>query len=150
MAVVVGEPEAYKAVSQDVGWLAGISPGIWKNHMDHVLLVTNTFIEEHPDQLQELINQLVRGSKYIEAHPHEAALMGEDYTGSSAAVFEQVLTDPPDWISFNDYQVRLKDLEMMVGHMVEMGLLTSVPDDLDTAYTDMRFVRKTLSMAEVQ
>ena len=144
---VVGEPEAYKAVSQDVGWLAGISPGIWKDHLDHVLLVTDKFIGEHPDQLQELIEQLVRGSKFIEAHPHEAALMGEDYTGSSAAVFEQVLTEPSDWISFNDYQVRQKDLEIMAGYMVDMGLLSSVPDDLAIAYTDMQFVRKTQSLA---
>jgi len=145
---VVGEPEAYKSVSEDVGWLATISPKIWKDHMDHVLLVTDKFIQEHPDQLQELIDQLIRSSKYIEAHPHEAALMGEDYTGSSAAVFEQVLTDPPDWISFNDYQVRNKDLETMMAYMVEMGLLSSLPDDPDTAYTDMRFVRKALAVAE--
>jgi len=110
--------------------------------------VTDKFIQEHPDQLQELIDQLIRSSKYIEAHPHEAALMGEDYTGSSAAVFEQVLTDPPDWISFNDYQVRNKDLETMMAYMVEMGLLSSLPDDPDTAYTDMRFVRKALAVAE--
>ena len=113
--------------------------------MDHVLLITNTFIQEHPDQLQELIDQLVRGSQFIETHPHEAAQMGEDYTGSSAAVFEQVLTDPPDWISFNDYQVKKNDLEKMAGYMVDMGLLSSVPDDLDSAYTDMRFVNKSLS-----
>lgn len=146
---VVGEPEAYKAVRQDVGWLAGISPNIWKDHMDHVLLVTDKFIQEYPDQLQELIDKLVRGSEYIEAHPHEAALMSEDYTGSRAAVFEQVLTAPPDWISFKDPQVRKKDLVTMMGYMVEMGLLPSMPDDPDAGYIDMRFVLKSLSSREV-
>ena len=117
--------------------------------MDHVLLVTDKFVQEHPDQIQELIDNLIRGSEFIEAHPHEAAQMSEDYTGSRAAVFEQVLTDPPDWISFKDHLVRKKDLVTMMGYMVEMGLLPSMPDDPDTGYIDMRFVLKSLSSREV-
>lgn len=144
---VVGEPEAYKAVSQDVGWLAAISPAIWKDHMDHVLLVTDRFINQHPDQLQELIDFLVRSDQFIEANPHEAAVMGEDYTGSNAAVFEQVLTDPPDWISFDNSLISEKDLQTMMGYMVEMGLLPSVPAKPARTYTDMRFVRQALSEA---
>lgn len=84
---VVGEPEGNKAVELGVGWMAAISPQIWKDHMDHVFIATDQFIKEHPGQLQELVNTLVRSGQYIEAHPHEAAVMGEDYTGSNDSVF---------------------------------------------------------------
>lgn len=77
---VVGEPEGNKSVDLGVGLMAAISPQIWAGHMDHVFLATNSFIEEHPEQLQELITQLVQGGAFIEANPHEAAIMGEDYT----------------------------------------------------------------------
>jgi len=146
---IAGEPEAYKAVTQDVGWLADTSPGIWKDHMDHVFLVSNKFINEHPEQLQELVAQLIRGGQFIESNPHEAALMAEDYTGTSAAVFEQVLTDPPDWISFNGHLVSQQDLEVMAAYMVDMRLLPSIPEGLASAYADMRFVRQALSAGEI-
>src|SRR4030067_1253095 len=99
---MVGEPEGNKSVELGVGWMAATSPEIWKDHMDHVFIATDQFIKEHPEQLQELINAIVRSGRYIEANPHEAAVMGEDYTGSPAQVFEKVLTTPPDWIDYSD------------------------------------------------
>lgn len=138
---VVGEPEGNKSISLGVGWMAAISPTIWKDHMDHVFLATDRFIQEHPDQLRELVTQLVRGGRFIEANPKLAAVMGEDYTGSSAAVFEKVLTDPPDWIDYSDMVPATTDLEAMAAHLVEMGLWKDVPKDLD-GFTDVRFVKQ--------
>lgn len=139
---VVGEPEGNKSISLGVGWMAAISPAIWKDHMDHVFLVSDEFIREEPEKLQELIDQLVRGAQFIEEHPHEAAVMGEDYTGSSAKVFEQVLTTRPDWISYKNTVARTDDMTVMAQQLVEMGLWPDVPDDLDGGYFDMRFARK--------
>ena len=99
---VVGEPEGNKSISLGIGWMAAISPQIWKDHMDHVFLASDDFIQKQPEKLQELISQLVRGGDFIENNPHEAAVMGEDYTGSAAPVFEKVLTTPPDWISYTN------------------------------------------------
>jgi len=138
---VVGEPEGNKSISLDVGWMAAISPEIWKDHLDHVFLASNAFIEQHPDQLQELINALKKGGRYIEQHPHEAAVMGEDYTGSSAAVFEKVLTDPADWIDYSDMIPTDQRVRAMAGVMVEMGLWPDIPANLSD-YTDLRFMHK--------
>jgi len=136
---VVGEPEGNKSVSLGVGWMASISPKIWKDHLDHVFLVSNAFIKDHPDQVQELITALKQGGMFIEDNPHEAAMMSEDYTGSSAAVFEKVLTDPPDWIDFSDMIPTDARIRTMADVMVEMGLWKNVPDDL-AEYTDQRFI----------
>ena len=139
---VVGEPEANKSVSLGVGWLAGISPTIWKDHMDHVFLASNTFIEGQPEKLQVLVNQLVRGGDFIEKNPREAAVMGEDYTGSKAAVFEQVLTTPPDWITYTNMVANEEDLTSMAQKLVEMKLWSRVPDNISSNYLDMRFAKK--------
>ncbi len=138
---VVGEPEGNKSISLGVGWMASISPDIWEDHLDHVFLASNTFIHEHPDQVQELISALKKGGQFIEASPHEAAVMGEDYTGSSAAVFEQVLTTPPNWIDYSDMIPSDERIRAMADVMVEMGLWKDIPTDLKN-YTEQRFILK--------
>ena len=137
---VVGEPEGNRSISLGVGWLAEISPTIWKDHMDHVFLASDKFINEQPEKLQELVNQLVRGGEFIENNPHEAAVMGEDYTGAQAEVFEKVLTTPPDWITYTNMVANKKDMTSMAEKLVEMELWKNVPDNLVGGYFDMRFV----------
>jgi len=144
---VVGEPEGNRSISLDKGWMAAISPQIWLNHMDHVFLVSNTFIKEHPSQLQELINALKKSGDYIEQHPHEAAIMGEDYTGTNAQVFEQVLTTPANWIDYSDMIPSDTHMQSMAKAMVDMGLWKDMPHDLHT-YTDTRFIRKATALTQ--
>jgi len=139
---VVGEPEGNRAISLEIGWMAAISPQIWKDHMDHVFLASDTFINEQPEKLQELINQLVRSAEFIEQNPHEAAVMGEDYTGAQASVFEKVLTTPPDWITYTNMVVNEEDMHTMAQKLVDMQLWPAVPDDINPGYFDMRFAVK--------
>jgi len=136
---VVGEPEGNKSISLGIGWIAAISPQIWKDHMDHVFLVLDSFINEQPEKVQELINQLVRAGNFIENNPHEAAIMGEDYTGSAAAVFEEVLTTPVDWISYADMEAKETEILAMAEKLVEMKLWPRLPNNISSAYFDMRF-----------
>lgn len=143
---IVGEPEGNRSMSLDVGWLASISPKIWKNHMDHVLLVSNAFIEKHPKQLQAFISALKKSGTFIEQHPHQAAIIGEDYTGASAEVFEKVLTTPPDWIDFHNMIPSDQYILSMAKYMVEMGLWKDIPKDLKQ-YTDQRFILKVSTQA---
>lgn len=138
---VVGEPEGNKSISLDIGWMASISPEIWKDHMDHVFLASDAFINEQPEKLQVLINQLVLSAEFIENNPHEAAVMAEDYTGSSAAVFEKVLTTPPVWITFTNMVANEDEMLAMAEKLVDMKLWPKVPDNLSNGYFDMRFVR---------
>ena len=144
---VVGEPEGNRSVSLGKGWMAAISPQIWENHMDHVFLASNTFIKQHPKQLQELINSLKKAGNYIEKHPHEAAIMGEDYTGANAQVFEQVLTTPANWIDYSDMIPSDTHMQAMAKEMVAMGLWKDIPNDLHT-YTDTSFIRKATALTQ--
>jgi len=141
---MIGEPEGSKSVELGVGWIAAISPEIWKDHMDHVFIATDRFIKEQPEQLQELINALVRSGRYIEANPHDAAVMGEDYTGSTASVFEKVLTTPPDWIDYSDMVPATDELRAMSQELVAMGLWKETPEDL-ASFVNTSFVEKALS-----
>jgi len=138
---VVGEPESNRSISLGIGWMAAISPQIWKDHMDHVFLASDNFINKQPEKLQELVNQLVRAGDFIENNPHEAAVMGEDYTGAQAKIFEKVLTTPADWISYTNMVVNESDMQSMAEKLVEMGLWSGVPDNIRNGYFDMRFVK---------
>lgn len=139
---VVGEPEGNKSISLDVGWMAAISPDIWEDHMDHVFIASDDFIQQQPEKLQELINQLVRAGEFIENNPHEAAIMGEDYTGSAATVFEQVLTTPANWISYTNMVANENDMTSMAEKLVDMKLWPKVPESLVNGYFDMHFAIK--------
>ena len=138
---VVGEPEGQRAISVNAGWMAAISPDIWPNHMDHVFMVTDNFIQQHPVQLQELINTLVKAGQFIEQNPHDAATMGEDYTGAPAAVFEYVLTTPPNWINYSDMIPSDTDINAMADKLVNMKLWSQRPTDM-AKFTDTRFVEQ--------
>ncbi len=70
--------------------------------------------------------------------------MGEDYTGSSAVVFERVLTSPPNWIDYSDMEPSMEDITSMSRLLVEMGLWQDMPADV-SRLTDTRFVRKALA-----
>ena len=137
---VVGEPEGNKSISLGIGWMAMISPEIWPDHMDHVFMASDNFIKKHPEKLQELINQLVRGGEFIEENPGKAAIMGEDYTGSSAPIFEKVLTTPPNWISYTNMVADESDMRLMSQKLVDMKLWSDVPIDITRNYFDMSFV----------
>jgi len=147
---VVGEPEGNRSISAGVGWMVEISPTIWKDHMDHVFLASNDFINQQPENLQELINQLIRAGEFIENNPREAAIMGEDYTGAQASVFETVLTTPPDWISYSNMLVNENDMLAMARKLVEMKLWPTLPDNLASHYFDMRFAIKAEQRMRVQ
>ncbi|RDH82812.1 MAG: hypothetical protein DIZ80_11095 [endosymbiont of Galathealinum brachiosum] len=136
---VVGEPEGNRSISLGIGWMASISPQIWKDHMDHVFLASDSFINDQPDKLQELVNQLVKAGEFIENNAHEAAVMGEDYTGAQAEVFEKVLTTPPDWITYTNMVANENDIKSMAEKLVEMKLWSEVPEKLINDYFDMSF-----------
>ena len=138
---VVGEPEGNRSISLGIGWMAAISPQIWKDHMDHVFLASDSFISEQPEKLQELVNQLVRGGEFIENNPHKAAIMGEDYTGAQASIFEKVLTTPPDWITYTNMVASEDDVISMAQKLVDMKLWLKVPDNINSHYFDMRFAK---------
>ncbi len=136
---VVGEPEGNRSLSLGIGWMAAKSPQIWPGHLDHVFLLSDRFVAEHPGWAQELITALRTAGDFIEAHPQKAAVMGEDYTGAPAAVFAQVLTDPSRWIDYRDMVPHAEKVRAMAEVMVEMGLWRDLPDDLDN-YSDSRFI----------
>lgn len=140
---VVGEPEGNKSSSLNVGHLVAISPDIWKGHMDHVFLATDRFISEEPGKVARLVKALYKGGRFIEANPAEAAKMGEDYTGSSAKVFEEVLTTPPDWIDYSDMLPTKKDFEDFSATLVEMGLWNEAPEKF-TDFFDTSFIEKAM------
>jgi len=136
---MVGDPEGNRSVSIGIGWIASTSTKIWKGHLDHVFLASDAFIKEHPDQVQELVKELKRAGTFIENNPHRAAVMGEDYTGARAAIFEKVLTDPSDRIDYSDMIPSDKRIRAMADIMVDMGLWKDIPKDLHD-YTDQHFI----------
>jgi NitT/TauT family transport system substrate-binding protein len=76
--------------------------------------------------------------------------MGEDYTGSSADVFEKVLTSPPEWIDYSDMVPTINDIKAMSANMVTMNLWKDIPPDLGI-FIDPGFVKQAVkSLSDIK
>ena len=56
-------------------------------------------------------------------------------------MFEQVLTDPPDWIDYSDMVPTVDRVRAMARVMVEMGLWERMPEHL-AQYVDTRMIER--------
>ncbi|MFQ5503107.1 MAG: hypothetical protein ACE5EQ_12560, partial [Phycisphaerae bacterium] len=63
------------------------------------------------------------------------------------AVFERVLTSPPDWIDFSNMVPSTDDIRALSTRMVKMELWKDMPDDLEM-FVDRRFVKKAMESFE--
>lgn len=63
----VGEPWNSVAVEKGIGWVAATSEDLAPNHPEKVLLMNETFIEQHLDQAQAITQALTESCAYCDA-----------------------------------------------------------------------------------
>ena len=136
---VAGQPIGNNTIKDNLGWLAATSEQLWSGHIDHVFLVSNTFIQTHPDELHKLINQLVSSGKLIDSSPKKAK--GIAQTGNYIWELSN-LTAQKNWITFDNMVASEAEMVSMAQHLIDMQLWSDVPHDLSLNYFDMSFAHK--------
>jgi NitT/TauT family transport system substrate-binding protein len=80
-AFIAWEPYPAKARTMGVGRVLLTSHEIWENHPCCVLVVSNRFLSERPQDARAVVKAHVEATDYIKAFPEEAVRIGVKYTG---------------------------------------------------------------------
>ncbi|MHA1653906.1 MAG: ABC transporter substrate-binding protein [Candidatus Thorarchaeota archaeon] len=104
-----------------------LSGQIWPRHPCCVVASANTFLEEHPDIVQKVVDIHKRAEEWIVNHPDEALQIAIDWLG--------VASEPVE-TAFNriiyDYDVNRTGVEMYLEFLIDQGLVTMGLDQVDT------------------
>ena len=62
----VGEPWNAQAVEQGIGFTHLTTQDIWKNHPEKALVVTEKFVNERPDVVEDVMGAVLKASKWLD------------------------------------------------------------------------------------
>src|SRR6185295_5239923 len=77
----VGEPWGAKAVAEGIGGTGITTQGIWKNHPEKVLVVTEEFAQKNPNTCALLVAATLEASKWLDdlkSRPEAAEIIGKN------------------------------------------------------------------------
>lgn len=125
---VSAEPFPEVALDLGAGRMEFLSKDLVPDHMCCVLVVHEDTLEQDPEKVMRLVRNLVQTGERIEANPASAARDVAPFYGVVPAVMERVLTTPPDRVSYHDLALHKEEFIDLGKSMIEMGLLTEMPD----------------------
>jgi NitT/TauT family transport system substrate-binding protein len=90
-AFIAWEPHPAKAQTMGVGRVLLTSHDIWKDHPCCVLVASDRFLSDRPQDAAAMVRAHVEATDFIEAHPDEAVRIGVKYTGMDEATIRLAL-----------------------------------------------------------
>jgi NitT/TauT family transport system substrate-binding protein len=132
-AFIVAEPFGAKAQISGVGEILVLTNNIEKNHLDCILIVRKSFIENNSDGVQEWVDSLIRAGKFIDAdkmnnQSTEVANIAskQKYMGHKPTALKNGLQMPIDRISFSDLNPNVDDFQRIIDMSKKAKMLQSV------------------------
>ncbi len=126
-AFIAWEPFPSLAEHENLAVPLLLSGQIWPRHPCCVVASANTFLEEHPDIVQKVVDIHKRAEEWIVDHPDEALQIAIDWLG--------VASDPVE-TAFNriiyDYNLNRTGVEMYLEFLIDQDLVTMGLDQVDT------------------
>jgi len=126
-AFIAWEPFPSLAEHENLAVPLLLSGQIWPRHPCCVVASANTFLEEHPDIVQKVVDIHKRAEEWIVNHPDEALQIAIDWLG--------VASEPVD-TAFNriiyDYNLNRTGVEMYLEFLIDQDLVTMGLDQVDT------------------
>ena len=145
-AFIVAEPFGGQAELQKVGKVLVLSKDIWHDHICCILNLREKVIAAHPEAVQEFVTSLVDAGRFIEAHPDEAATLGNKLLGQKSAVIQHVLTEPKGRVTYDQLTPEAKDFAATQDYLVQFGIFKEKVDL--AAYLDDRFAKTAYAALE--
>ena len=138
---IVAEPFGSVSLKAGHGEVFSLSKDLWSKHPCCVFVVKDNVINNHPDALQELVNNLVKSGDIATNNIDEAADIGANFLKQDKELIKGILTDPPDRIITNELMPEIGDFDKMQNYMTEkMGVLKG-KIDLDK-FIDTKFAKE--------
>lgn len=143
-AFSMGEPFPSQAESAGFGRVLFHARQYWPDYISCVLVVRQDVIDRKPEAVQVLVDGIARSGLWLEEkekarrHREQAAdFVGRYYYRQDPRLLRWALLKPIDRVQYEPLSPRRADFEMIVGLMMETGLLDrSIPFE---DYVDTRF-----------
>ena len=123
-AYFVGEPHAAKAELDGSGRVLYHSKDIWPQFISCAMVVTERLINEHPDEVRDLVRGIADSGAWAETHRLEAAKIAAPYFRQKEALLRYVLTTPPDRVSYSMLTPTDRELTDIRDMGIKLGVLT--------------------------
>jgi NitT/TauT family transport system substrate-binding protein len=131
-AFIVAEPFGSRAQNNGMGQILTLTRDILPNHVECIVVVKHSFLEQHPDAIQEWVASLIRAGRFIDndkQHHHARAvarLTAAHYLPYDESTIIDGLSNPTDRISFSDLNPAIDDFRSIVSLAQEAGILREV------------------------
>lgn len=133
-AYFVGEPFAAQTLKDGTSELLFFVEKVWPDFICNLLLVTQRYVDAHPDRVQLLVEGAARSGIWAQANITQAAQIASNYWGQPVDLVQYALTNPKNRIVFNRFLPAESELEKMAKVMVEFGLVEN--DNIDGLVLD--------------
>jgi len=118
---IAWEPFVAMAEQKGYGHAIAYSRDIWKNHPCCVVIATNQFIKEHPDQLRKFVKVHVEASEYLNTHKDEASSIVAEKLGTDPEIekraFQNMEFTPIPTSSFIDNVMKFVEIQKQLGYI---------------------------------
>ncbi|MDI9624651.1 MAG: ABC transporter substrate-binding protein [Methanothermobacter sp.] len=118
---IAWEPYVSMAEQKGYGHAIAYSKDIWKDHPCCVVIATEKFIKEHPDQLRKFLKIHVEATEYLNSHKNESAsivakALGTDPTVENRA-FQNMKFIAVPTKSFIDNVMKFVEIQKQLGYI---------------------------------
>ena len=129
-AYYVGEPFAAKALHGGNAKPLLYVEDVWPNFICNVMLVKQSFIDAHPELVQELVQGAARSGLWVKNNLPAAAEIAASYWNQSPELVNYALSNPDkDRVVFDRFLPLTEELQHMAKLMVRYGLIET--DNID-------------------
>jgi NitT/TauT family transport system substrate-binding protein len=147
-AIISGEPFMAETEMDGYGRVLYQAKELWPDFISCVLVVSERMIQEHPEQVQALVDGIARSGLWLDAgmdHRMRAAVaVAKGYYNQDPRLLRFVLSKPPDRVTYTRLSLVRKDFEQIEALAVSTGILArAIPFE---EYTDARFSERTAGL----
>ena len=122
-AYFVGEPFAATAELNKSGRVLYMTKDIWPNFISCALVVTERLINQHPEEVRDLVRGIAESGLWAETHREEAAKIAAPYFHQKESLLRYVLTQPKDRVSYLSLTPTDRELEDIRDMGIKLGVL---------------------------
>jgi NitT/TauT family transport system substrate-binding protein len=138
-AYYVGEPFAAQTIRSGQSKVLYYASEVWPGFICNLLIVKDTFIEQHPDRVETLVAGAVKSGLWAREHSDEAASVVAKYWNSDPELVRYALQEPPGRIVFDQFTPKTSEIQYLADEMLRFGLLET--DEIG-GLVDDRFAKR--------
>ena len=144
-AIISGEPFMGQTELDGYGRVLYQAKELWPGFISCVMVVNESFMKEHPQQVQDLVTGIAKSGLWLEggmAHRMKAAeVVASQYYNQHPRLLRFVLSKPPDRVTYGNLRLAKEEFEHIADLALEAGIIEK-PIAFEE-YADTRFSENT-------